>query len=346
MAGFSQIFPLFDSSGQALAFCNQVIQEKFYVEHWDKLETINLDCGTLRILPASNDQGAIEILGHVKDVLYAQVTVAHLCSKRFSETEYSIGLGGLGDRIDDYFQIMGEMITIGGTMVWLPTDGHDTPDFLIPKTDTGEVTLRTVFNASIAGHFNELIFFDSSEEKGTTIDTLYRELFRVSKHRRDDYKGVLALAMRTQMSSVFGSGVKKSPIAEFAPRNGEMLMSPANFDEWFDVDSEPRHADVTCLICGLGADLTCDLSSYDESELNSVFYLHPANTSDKTELLHNHAVIFTELPMLERLVNLEKEIGAVVEEGDFIDMRHLLDRSALKRAFIGVSYIQEFRRAP
>ncbi len=289
---------------------------------------------------------AIEVPGDIKHVLYSRITVGHLCSKRFSEAEYSIGLGGLGGRTDDYFQIMGEMITIGGTMVWLPSDGHDTPDFLIPQTDSGEVTLRTAFNVSMAGEFNEFMVFESSEDRGTPIDALYRALFDLSRKRRPDFKGVLGLAMRAQMASVFGSGVKRSPIFEFAPADGQMIIDPGHIEEWFEFDTKSRHAGVTALICGIGADLSADLSVYDERMLNSVFYLHPANIGSKTMLLHNHGVIFTELPMKERVVNLGEEIRDVIAEGDFIDMRHLLDGSALTRAMIGVSYIQAFRPDP
>ena len=89
-----------------------------------------------------------------------------------------------------------------------------------------------------------------------------------------------------------------------------------------------------------------DLSFYDSDELNSVFYLHPGNVGEKTELLHNHAVIFSELPMPDKIVNLDKEIRSVVDKGEFNDMRHLLDSSSIRRAIIGVSYIQEFRRDP
>ena len=129
------------------------------------------------------------MLGDVRDVLHARITPAHLCSKRFSETEYSIGLGGLGDRLEDYFPLMGEMITVGGTMVWLPTDGHDTPDFLIPRKDTGQITLRTVFNVVIAGGFNELMRFESGAAEGTPIDVLYRALFDLARQRRPIIEG-------------------------------------------------------------------------------------------------------------------------------------------------------------
>jgi len=346
IAGCAAVFPIFESAAEAVAHCGDVIREQASLDEWDGLEEVERDCGEFRIIPAGDDEGGIEILGHIRDVLYARITPAHLCSKRFYETEYSIGLGGLGDQVDDYFGIMGEMITIGGTMVWLPTDGHDTPDFLIPRTDTGEVTLRTAFNASISGGFNELTMFDSAEENGTAISALYRALFAISKTRRDDYRGIIGIAVRAQMASVFGSGVTKSPVEDIAPANGEMIIDKSNIAEWFDCDSAPRHTDVTCLISGIGADLTVDLSAYDEEQLNSVFYMHPANVGGKTELLHNHGVIFTELPMPDRAANLEKEIKAVVEQGDFLDMRHLLDSSTVRRALIGVSYTQTLRRDP
>lgn len=329
MAGFTPTLPQFSSVDEALAFCRQVITEKNCLENWDVLETFKADCGTFRFIPGSKEPGVVLVMGDVKDVLYSRVSVNHLCSKKFSETEFSIGLGGLGNQLEDYYPIMGEMMTIGGTMVWLPTDGHDTPDFLIPKKDTGQVTLRTGFNVSISGGFNELMMFDSSEEGGTTITTLYRTLFQMARCRRPDFHGVIALAIRAQMSSVFGSGILKSPIVDFAPINGEMVTAPSNSAEWFEFDHAPRHTDVTGLICGVGADLTADLHYYDQDMFNAVFYINPANVGSNDLQLHNHAVVFSRMPMAPKAVNLEKEIRHIVDNGEFIDMRHLLDSSAI-----------------
>ena len=197
--GFAQTFPVFNTAAEAVKFYERGRSGSARQE-----ETVQLDCGRLTIAPAEGEAGAIEVLGDVRDVLHARITPAHLCSKRFSETEYSIGLGGLGDRLKDYFPLMGEMITVGGTMVWLPTDGHDTPDFLIPRKDAGQITLRTVFNVVIAGGFNELMRFESGSAEGTPIDVLYHALFDVARQRRADYRGVLGLAMRAQMGAVWG----------------------------------------------------------------------------------------------------------------------------------------------
>lgn len=347
LTGYAGLFPHFSTQTQALAHCQTLIQEKTCLEHWDQLEAQDTPMGNFRFLPATSDQCAVEILGDIKDVLYARLTESHLCSKRFCETEYSIGLGGLGDRVDDYFGVMGEMITIGGTFVWLPTDGNDTPDFLIPKTDTGAVLLRTGFNTALAGRFNELLYFVSSQPEGTSISQLYREIFDFSKQRRRDYLGVLGLALRAEMATVMSTSVTKSPILPNAPANGKMIVEPENFLTWFEVDSQPRHREATALVCGLGADLTMDLEvNYQAKDLNRVFYLNPANVGSKTEMLHNHAVLFSPLPMPPCAANLDAEIKCVVEEGEFIDMRHLLDSSQVRAALIGVCYIQEFRSDP
>ncbi|MEO5361527.1 MAG: STAS domain-containing protein [Nitrospirota bacterium] len=344
MAGFNKLLPIFDSSKEALTYCGRIASEKAILTNWHKLPKKDVVVGSMVFIDGSEDTGAIEILGNVDDVLYSKITLNHLASKRFSKTEYSIGLGGLGDKVQDYFPVMGEMMTIGGTMIWLPTDGNDIPDFLIPQYDTGEVTVRTTFNVSIIGNFNDYIYFESNIEGGCTLTELYRALFNVTKERRQDFKGVIGVAMRAEMAAIFASGVKKSPISDNSPSNGQMIVHASNISEWFDIDTTPRHTDTTALICGLGADLTMDLSAYNEKELKSVFYLHPANLGGKTEMLHNHGVIFSPIPMAGKIANFEAEIKNVINKSDFIDMRHLLDISTVTKAFIGLSYTQRFVR--
>ncbi|MBU1693201.1 MAG: STAS domain-containing protein [Verrucomicrobia bacterium] len=346
VTGFSDVLPQFDSVEKARISARRIALRKHNQENWDHLETASMDQGAVRIMKAGGGPGAVEVLGDVRDVLHARVTPQDLLSKRFFETEYSIGLGGLGRAPEDFFEIMGEMITIGGTMVWLPTDGHDTPDFLIPKVDKGGVMVRTGYNISLAGGFDEFMVFESRDAAGTTISQLYRDLFQLARRRRADFKGLLGLALRGQAAAVYGSGVLRSPVAPFAPANGGLITDPSNIGEWMACDREPRHRDVTLLACGVGADLTGPLDAFDAAELNKAFYLHPANIGAKTELLHNHAVIFKEQPFPERPTDLEGEIRRVVQEGEFVDMRHLLDNSTITRALIGVSYVQAVRPDP
>ncbi|MBP7828398.1 MAG: STAS domain-containing protein [Kiritimatiellae bacterium] len=346
VTGFADVLPQFDNVEKARVGARRIALRQHNRENWDRLETAALEHGSVRIMNAGGGPGAVEVLGDVRDVLHARVTTDQLLSKRFFETEYSIGLGGLGRAPEDFFEIMGEMITIGGTMVWLPTDGHDTPDFLIPKADKGHVMIRTGYNISLAGGFDEFIVFESRDAAGATISQLYRALFQLARRRRPDFKGLLGLALRAQAVAVYGSGVLRSPVAPLAPANGGLITDPSNIGDWMACDREPRHRNVTMLMCGVGADLTGSLDAFDAAELNKAFYLHPANIGARTELLHNHAVLFKEQPFPDRPTDLEDEIHRVVQDGEFVDMRHLLDNSAITRALIGVSYIQSVRPDP
>lgn len=306
----------------------------------DSFET---PCGRFVFHPGSNDPASVEVLGNIEDVLASRVTENLVRSKKFSSKEYSIGLGGLGASSKEVLPLMGEMMTIGGTMVWLPTDGNDTPDFLVPHQDSDNVVIRTGFNVSLAGRFNEYAEFEAAEGSGATLSEIYRAMFDLARKRRPDYRGAIGLAMRAEMANVHGSGVVRSPVASNAPSNGKWITDSSNFRDWFEFDDVPRLKDVTGLVCGVGLDLDADLSVFDRRQLGATFYINPANKASSREMLHNHGVFFSPQPLGDKPRTLESEIQRVVEYGDFIDMRHLLDKTTVIWGLIGILYIQDFR---
>jgi anti-anti-sigma factor len=335
IAGFADSITRFDDLPTALAHFGEPASEPEDDEHLTPT-------GAFSFFSYSNDACRIRVLGHIEDVLWSRITADHIHSKRFSHTEYSIGLGALGDRLDDYLGVLGEMITIGGTMVWLPTDGNDTPDYLIPRTDAGQVKLRTGFNASLEGRFNETALFVSNDPQGSTMTAIYRALFDLAKERRDDFKGALELTLLADMTEVYGSGVIYSTVLTNQPSNGKMITDPENFSAWFEVDKTPRHRDVTGLLTGLGVDRTMDLSHYNQERLQACFYVNPANQDSTRETLHNHGVFFTRQSFDSQETAIDDAIRKTVEQGEFVDMRHLLDGSRVKQALIGIAYVQDF----
>jgi anti-anti-sigma factor len=339
MAGFDQVFSVHSTREDAIEQQRKLQTDSKPLD-WDHLsqyEDLNV---FLTILEASPEDSYLKVVGDISKVLYAQIREGDLYSRRFSETEYSIGLGGLGEDLEDYMGIMGEMITIGGTMVWLPTDGNDTPDFLIPKKDTGKVTIHTGFNAALDGNFNDIIMAESKTDAGFSVDELYATLFQMAREMRPSFKGILSMALQADILEFYSSGVNISPIKKLAPGNQEMITQEDNIASWMDINTIPQYKGETMVSFGVGVDLESDLSSFDEKVLGSLFYLHPANIGDKNMLLHNHAVVFKHLP-LEKTSDLDGKIREIVNKGDFLDMRHLLDNTRIKRALIGVSYISD-----
>lgn len=331
VSGLDQFFGIFATLEEAAA------------ELGASMESIEKPAGRFVFHQGSNEPGTVEVLGSIQNVLEANITAANISAKKFSAKEYSLGLGGLGPSVEEVLPLMGEMITIGGTMVWLPTDGNDTPDFLVPHHDSDDVVILTGFNVSLPGKFNEYVEFESSQANGTALGEVYASLFELARERRPDYRGAIGITMRAEVGEAFGCGVVRAPIAVNAPENGKPITDPSNYDSWFEVDVKPRHRDVTGLICGIGVDLEADLSVFDQQYLKDAFYINPGNHPASRAKLHNHGVFFKPFPLGEKPWSLEREIHHVVEEGTFVDMRHLFDTTTIIWALIGVVYVQDFR---
>jgi len=339
MAGFDQVFAIWPTREAALKHARALLTRREAKVAWDRLPTFASRGARFTVLETAHDEAVLKVTSDIAKVLYAQLGDEDICTRRFSETEYSIGLGALGESVSACAPLLGEMITIGGTMVWLPTDGHDTPDFLIAQRDTGEVTIFTGFNVALDGPFHDLIVMErGAGETGLTIGEIYAAIFEFAREHRPGFKGLLSLALWADLDAAYSSGVKISPIKQFAPANREMILHRDNIAQWFDVSTAPKHRGETMVSFGMGLDLQSDLSSLDRDAINALFYLHPANVGNKQMLLHNHGVIFKHVTW-ERTPDLDEAIKRIVREGEFVDMRHLLDTTCVTHAVIGVSYI-------
>jgi len=295
-----------------------------------------------RVFQSTAEPSSLKIVGDLMKVLHATLEPGDIKLRYFSETEYSIGLGALGGCLDDCFRLLGEMITIGGTMVWLPTDGNDTPDFLIPQKDTGEVMIYTGLNSALDGVFNDIVLIEGAGCAAISISDVYDAIFDITRERQVPDRCVVSLALVAELGALFSSGVRISPVKRFTPANAKMITDPENIGRWMDINTQPKHAGRTMVSFGVGLDLGGDLSRFDRRALDNLFYLHPANTGSKKMMLHNHGVVFEHLDWQFRL-DLDDEIRRIVRAGEFLDMRHLLDTTTITRAVAGVSYISDIR---
>ncbi len=343
-AGMTSSLNIFPTRKEATAFLQNVQWERQALENWDEMETADSPLGAFRFISGDAAAAGLSVVGNMADIVHSRIRERDIYSRSFSQTEYSIGIGALGDSPEDYMDILGSMATIGGAMAWLPTDGHDLADFLVPRHDTGSVLIRTPFNLTVNGGFNEYVMFESSEPGGTTLSRLYKGLFLLSRRRRKDYRGILGVAAFAQVEELFSRTMLKSPVTRNAPVAGKTIFDPVNAESWFVSDSYPRHREVTCLTCGFGVDLSCDLSVFDPGSIYSAFYLDPAEAADKGHILINHGAVFERCNMPEKAVSLDREIRNVAENGEFKDVRNLQDDTRISRAFLGISYIQDVSR--
>lgn len=346
MAGFTTVFTLYPTTEEAVDDIRKkrknpsLFNEIFYKKIIEGNVSLTIEPGWMTKNPV------LRVTGDLDKVLHATITEPDVKVKKFSEVTYSLGLGALGADVKDAIPLLGEMITLYGSMVWLPTDGHSTPDFLTPGTATeGDLPVYTGYNITLDGPFNEYLTLDAADPQGVSIADIYRVIFSSAKERVKTYRGVVAVTMWGVLSGFASSGLKKSPVAGSLPK-GESILSPSRAHEWMASDAGTSYQGDTLVSFGVGIDLSADLSSFRPEVLDALYYANPLNKDAGKEMyLHNHGVVFRNIPY-DATLDLNTQVKKIVTDGEFVDMRHLLDTTRLRKAKIGIAYIQDIAREP
>jgi len=336
MTGVDTFFATCQTADEAVSRGKINANMKSSGAHLEELPRYREHNASFRVFQATTKPSSLKVVGNLMKVLQATLEPGDIKLRHFSGTEYSIGLGALGGCLGDCIPLLGEMITIGGTMVWLPTDGNDTPDFLIPAKDTGEVVIYTGLNMALGGAFNDVMLVEGT----ISVADLYDAIFSIARQREAPDRAIVSAALVADLGALFSSGVKISPVKELTPANGKLIMDPENIDRWMNINTQPKYAGMTMVSFGMGLDLTGDTSRFEKRALDNLFYRHPANTASIKAMLHNHGVVFDRLDWQFNL-DPDSEIKRIVRAGEFRDMRHLLDTTTVTRAVAGVSYISE-----
>jgi anti-anti-sigma factor len=344
MSGFLKVLVIYPTLQEAQAACRVKPGEEgllFGVKH----PSFVVGGVTYAIEPGSPKVASLIVTGDLIKVLQSDITAQDIRTLGFKEADYSLGLGALGKDAADAMPLMGEMITLHGSMVYVPTDGHFTPDFFTPVRETGEVKIFTGFNVRLSGPFHELFAFETTQENGVSLDEIYSAIFTLAKARKTDFRGIVSLVIWGVVEGVISSEITHSPLKERAPANHKSIMDPENYGDWNDTNREPRYRGDTLVSFGFGIDLSGDLSTFSRNDLDALHYVHPGNKGSATMYLHNHGVVFRNTPYDPKF-ELSRQIKTIAEEAEFVDMRHLMDETRLRKAKIGVSYISaiEHRR--
>lgn len=337
MAGVTPILSLYSGVEEAVAACRKSQDSLSVISDLARTPVVRNGVA-YTVEPVSAKKSTLRVTGSLDNVLHARMTEQNLRAIPFSALRYSLGLGALGGSVADALPLLGEMITLHGSMTWLPTDGNETPDFFTPVKDTGEVYVYSGYTVALEGPFHEVITVDAGDEGSVALSELYRSVFGLAREQRRDFSGIVAVAMWAVVDGVCSSGVKKSPVAASAPKNGLAINAEENVQEWFMQDDEPKYRGDTMVSFGFGIDLTADLSASGRERLSAL--VDPGHAGAGRMQLHNHGVVFRGVPW-DASLDLSRQIERIVSDGEFVDMRHLKESTRVRRAKLGVAYISE-----
>jgi anti-anti-sigma factor len=339
MAGMEKIFKISPDLNQAFVICKNLMPD-FHNSLKRYSAEYRINEGVLKISSISNNEAHLQVTGSLTRILHSSVRPEDVKLIRFTDCEYSIGCGALAEDKERARQLLGEMITIHGSIIWLPTDGNNTPDYYIPIRDTGEVRIYSAFNAALQGPFHDFFTFNSDSSEGVPISSIYRIIFDHARKNREIFSGIIAITLIGQPCEVRSSAILHPPVPEYAPPGGGSIMDPGNIKNWIEVKEDLRNEGEILVSFGIGVDLKSDLSKFDSDDLSALYYIHPSNRGSQEMFLHTHGVIFRDV-YFDQESDINTCIGEILKSGEFLDMRHLMDDTKLKNISGAVSYISK-----
>ncbi|MDV2482012.1 STAS domain-containing protein [Methanoculleus sp. Wushi-C6] len=333
MAGVTQIFSFYPGVEEAVSACRRS-QDSLSVINEIARTPVVRDGVAYTIEPVSTRSSSLRVTGCLDKMLRARLTEGDIRAIPFSDLHYSLGIGALGEGVAETLPLLGEMITLHGSVVWLPTDGNATPDFFTPVKETGELAIYSGYNVALEGPFHEIVTIDAGDKGSIALSDVYRTIFDFAREKRRDFAGIAALAMWAVVDGVCSLSMKRSPVAASAPANGLPINAEENAKEWLEDNDEPKYHGDTMVSFGFGI----DYSACNAEHLSALIDRNRPKTEQLQ--LHNHGVIFRGVPW-DATLDLSRQIERIVSEGEFVDMRHLKESTRIRRAKVGVAYISE-----
>jgi anti-anti-sigma factor len=211
----------------------------------------------------------------------------------FPSSVFGLGVGAIGERYEETRDRFGELIALGGTAAYLPTDGALTPDWVSARPDAPPTV---VLGAGLVceGAFSNLIRFRTQPGSNTVS---LAELANVALATSGgDMAGIVAAAEAAELTTAV---LKRSPAT---------LREPLGFEadelrEWLTFSPERTTTPRTVLIAGVVARRPLEPLAG---------FLRPLGASAAL-VGHFHAVAFPYRPVPQRTVSLKALVEKLLE---------------------------------
>jgi hypothetical protein len=230
----------------------------------------------------------------------------------FDESTFGLGVGALGDDIDDALPRMGELVGAQGIVAAQPTDGAHVPDYLMGlqgKPATAVLGSGLVLD----GPFARTVRFTKLPEHDAV------SLSEIANVCCDLAHGApTAMVMMTEVSGLVGAWLRRSPGGD---RPGFTTLVPAVRD-WMGLSPERIHEGTAALVVGVVA---------KEKEAGALApWLRPLG--NRTDCVgHFHASVFSFRPVPLRTVQPQVLVTKYFTQQRARAVLHLLadDRGAI-----------------
>jgi anti-anti-sigma factor len=310
MTGFHQLFHMVDTRQEG---------ESILSGPADGAEMASIEADELLIsyLKKTVKKGSLRVIGNSKKLEAAAYEEKDVIGVKAKDIAFGTGLGTLGNSFDQYKHLFGETLVINRNFFFYPAVKNPAVDFLLCPSEPSNVEYKFLHGFGFEGSFGYVVSFES-KEKSVEVSRLVDNLFRVS------HSNLIGIVIVGESKGIWGMNLKKVPVRENQPQNGNSIFDRENFSEWFNFPIEP--IDINYVIACTG------LAVRDKS----------AASPEVRQLIgergnfHLHGAIFSRAPLNKKIDAFEKELERVLTELEVYKVQHFLGKSRLGSGMAGI----------
>ncbi len=227
---------------------------------------------------------------------------------RFPASTFGLGLGAFGHGFEDARTRFGEFLAVEGSAAYLPTDGTNTPDFMVSRGDLVP-ELNTLYGLRCEGDFSHLLRFEASTDAISFAEIVGTAL-EVSGSPN------IGLVMIAESGGLVGATLRRSPAAQ-----GVSFQYP-DIRTWLSFSTERLYARSLALVTGV--------ASFTRSEPFASLLRPLGALLGSCPFGHFHAAAFSYHPLQKGEIDLKSTVSALFESENLQGVLHLLtdDRQA------------------
>ena len=229
----------------------------------------------------------------------------HCHNVLFPDTTFAVGLGAFGNSFADCRSRFGEFLAVAGAAAYLPTDGTNTPDYLI-ATGTFVPAVEVLYCLACDGHFAHLVRFEAKKEApAVTLAKLVETCLEIAN---TDVAGIVIAA---ESVGLMGAALRRSPAlqaSEAAP------FAHPQIREWLSFTAERAYSRCLTLVAGVA-------TRADHQALAPL--VRPLGKSP-WPAGHFHAAAFSYRPLQKGALDVKTTVSTLFETETLQGVLHLL----------------------
>jgi anti-anti-sigma factor len=315
VSGFAQVFRITENKEVAVSLLGG--EPPAFGTTRTVLDTITL----LHQIKADVAPGSFQTIGNPDKLSHAEYEEGDVVSVNSSDISFGTGLATVGDTFSDYKDFFGEAVVINSHIFFYPATQRPAVDFMMYAGEQSQCIYRFLHGFGFRGSYRHLVSFDAGDSP-VELSRLRTILLSLTDAK------VAGIVLLAESKGIWGMHLKRVPMADRKPVDGENIFSSTHFSHWLNFPVEP--GDVNHIVAAVG--IVARDGTLPNPVLEKVF--------GENERGHFHACIFQKDILSKKPEHFEPELQRVISELTSLKVQHLLGQSTFSSGMVGIVEIE------